>query len=52
VAEVPLAHKNWPNAQIAARLGCTVNTVRTWRRRFVRGGLPALRDRPSYGSPC
>ena len=49
---VLLAHANWPNAQIAARLGCTVNTVRTWRRRFVRGGIPALCDRPRSGRPA
>ena len=48
---VLLAHANWPNAQIAARLGCTVNTVRAWRRRFVRGGIPALFDRPRRGRP-
>jgi transposase len=48
---VLLAHAGCPNAQIAARLGCAVNTVRTWRRRFARGGMPALRDRPRSGRP-
>jgi transposase len=48
---VLLAHAGWPNARIAAGLGCTVNTVRTWRRRFVRGGVPALCDRPRSGRP-
>jgi DNA-binding CsgD family transcriptional regulator len=48
---VLLAHEGWPNSCIAAGLGCTVNTVRTWRRRFVRGGMPALRDRPRSGRP-
>jgi transposase len=48
---VLLAHASWPNAQIAARLGCTVTTVRTWRRRYARGGLPALCDRPRSGRP-
>jgi transposase len=48
---VLLAHAGWPNAQIARELGCAVNTVRTWRRRFARGGLPALRDRPRSGRP-
>ena len=48
---VLLAHAGRPNAQIAAELGCAVNTVRTWRRRFVRGGVPALADRPRSGRP-
>jgi transposase len=48
---VLLAHAGWPNARIAERLGCTVNTVRTWRRRFVRSGMPALADRPRSGRP-
>jgi len=48
---VLLAHAGWPNAQIARELGCTVNTVRTWRRRFARGGVPSLSDRPRSGRP-
>jgi transposase len=48
---VLLAHAGCPNARIAARLGCAVNTARTWRRRFARGGMPALRDRPRSGRP-
>ena len=48
---VLLAYAGWPNARIAAELGCAVNTVRTWRRRFVRGGMPALSDRPRSGRP-
>ena len=48
---VLLAHANWPNARIAARLGCAAGTVRTWRRRFARGGIPALADRPRSGRP-
>ena len=28
-----------------------MNTARTWRRRFVRGGMPALADRPRSGRP-
>src|SRR6266516_919189 len=48
---VLLAHAGWPNAQIAARLGCAPGTVRTWRRRFARGGMPALSDRPRSGRP-
>lgn len=41
---VLLAHAGWPNARIAAELGCAQGTVRTWRRRFARGGMPALSD--------
>jgi len=37
---VLLAHAGWPNARIAAELGCAVNTVREWRGRFVRGRHP------------
>jgi transposase/DNA-binding CsgD family transcriptional regulator len=48
---VLLAHAGWPNARIAAELGCAVNTVRTWRRRFARGGVPSLCDRPRSGRP-
>ena len=48
---VLLAHQGRPNARIAAELGCSVATVRTWRRRFVRGGMPALSDRPRSGRP-
>lgn len=48
---VLLAHRRWSNAAIAAALGCALGTVRTWRRRFVRGGIPALLDRPRSGRP-
>ena len=46
-----LAGAGWANARIAAELGCTPATVRTWRRRFARGGMPALRDRARPGRP-
>jgi transposase len=46
-----LAGANWPNARIAAELGCALNTVRSWRHRFARGGTPSLRDRPRPGRP-
>ena len=46
-----LAHQCWPNARIAAGLGCTVTTMRTWRHRFTRGGMPAQADRPRSGRP-
>ena len=48
---VLLAHAGWPNARIAAELGCAEGTVRTWRHRFARGGMPALADRPRSGRP-
>lgn len=48
---VLLAFRGWANGQIARELGCAVNTVRTWRRRFARGGLPSLCDRPRSGRP-
>jgi transposase len=48
---VLLAYAGRPNARIAAVLGCAVNTVRTWRRRFVHGGMPALSDLPRSGRP-
>ena len=48
---VLLAHRGWPNERIAAEVGCAVGTVRTWRRRFVRGGMPALADRARSGRP-
>lgn len=48
---VLLAHAGWPNARIAAELGCAEGTVRTWRRRFTRGGMPALADRLRSGRP-
>src|ERR1022692_2291533 len=48
---VLLAHASWPSSRIAAELGCAVNTVRTWRRRFARGGMPALSDRARSGRP-
>jgi transposase len=46
-----LAFRDWPNEQIARELGCAVNTVRTWRHWFVRGGVPALCERPRSGRP-
>ena len=48
---VLLAHARVSNAEIARRVGCALNTVRTWRHRFVRGGMPALLDRVRSGRP-
>jgi transposase len=40
-----------PNAQIARDLGCSVNTVRTWRGRFAVHGIPGIFDEPRAGRP-
>lgn len=39
------------NATIAARWHCTVHTVATWRRRFLRSRLAGLTDQPRGGRP-
>jgi transposase len=39
------------NAGIAAELGCSEPTVRRWRLRFTRRGVPGLFDRPRSGRP-
>src|SRR5260221_10510003 len=46
-----LAPPRWPNAQIAAELGCTVNTGRTWAHPFARRGMPRPPDRPRSRPP-
>jgi transposase len=46
---VLLAARGLPNAQIARRIGCSLPTVRTWRARFARRGVPGLFDRPRSG---
>ncbi|NYT95279.1 helix-turn-helix domain-containing protein [Salinispora sp. H7-4] len=40
-----------PNAQIAADLHVSVDTVRRWRSRFAVGGLAALTDAKRSGRP-
>ena len=44
-----LAHEGVTNAEIARRLGCSVQTVRTWRRRWQ--SEPSLSDAPRSGCP-
>jgi transposase len=39
------------NAAIARDLGCSVATVRTWRRRFAASGISGLFDKPRSGRP-
>jgi transposase len=48
---VLLAAAGWPNARIAAQVGCSLPTVRTWRERFRRRGVQGLFDRPRRGRP-
>ena len=46
---VLLATEGKSNPNIAAELGCNVNTVRLWRNRFLSGGLAGLKDLPGRG---
>jgi transposase len=48
---VLLAALRWSNAAIAAEVGVTVDTVRTWRGRFAEQGLAGLTDRARPGRP-
>ncbi|MGH3547842.1 MAG: IS630 family transposase [Pseudonocardiaceae bacterium] len=45
------AWRREPDAKIARDLGICEDTVRTWRVRFCREGLPGLLDRPRSGRP-
>jgi len=40
------------NAAIAAEVGMHIDTVRKWRRRFYRGRIGGLADRPRSGRPA
>jgi transposase len=48
---VLLAAEDLSNQEIASRLGVHRNVVSKWRRRFLEGGVEALRDRPRSGRP-
>ena len=39
------------NDQIASRMGVQSNTVATWRKRFLQGGIKALGDKARSGKP-
>ena len=39
------------NKSVAARLGCSANTVSKWRKRFVEHRLDGLTDEPRPGGP-
>ena len=43
---VLLAAEGCDDKEIQRRVGCTVATIRVWRRRFVAGRLAAIPDRP------
>src|SRR5262245_64537952 len=40
-----------PSKDIAARLGCSTQTVGRWRGRFAKRGLDGLHDEPRPGKP-
>ena len=43
--------EDWTNAQIAARLGTTPQSVGRWRRQWEAGGDEALAPKPTPGRP-
>jgi transposase len=48
---VLLAAEGRANERIAEAVGCSVNTVKAWRRRYGTGGVKALEDRARSGRP-
>jgi transposase len=48
---VLLAGEGRPASEIAARVGCSLPTVKTWRSRYACDGLDGLRDLPKTGRP-
>ena len=50
---VLLAAKGWQNKEIAVEVGLDRRQVALWRRRFLDGGIEALRkDAPRSGRPA
>jgi transposase len=48
---VLLAGEGRPASEIAARVGCSLPTVKTWRSRYASERLDGLRDLPKSGRP-
>ena len=48
---VLLAARGYATAVIAARVGVSIDTARTWRNRFAATGMNGLTDRPRAGRP-
>jgi transposase len=48
---VLLAAEGRPASEIAARVGCSLPTVKTWRSRYALERLDGLRDLPKSGRP-
>ena len=48
---ITLAADGVANSEIAELLGCSRQTVITWRQRFARSGIAGLTDRPRPGRP-
>jgi hypothetical protein len=48
---VLLAAEGWSNEQIAPQVAFSVNSVRKWRNRYARAGLPGLGDQARPGRP-
>src|SRR5215218_3764529 len=48
---ITLAADGVANSEIAELLGCSRQTVITWRQRFTRSGIAGLTDRPRAGRP-
>jgi DNA-binding CsgD family transcriptional regulator len=49
---VTLAADGVANSEIAELLGCSRQTVITWRQRFTQSGIAGLSDRPRPGRPA
>jgi transposase len=50
---IVLAAQGLSNAEVARRVGCHIDTVRQWRKRFAEDGrVSTLEDRPRSGRPA